>query len=97
MVRTFSRLVKLPAHRAGLPGNVITFLLCPFTPPIPLGRDGAHSGQETMKMYGLRSNICAKMKKIPQLDLLKNINEIKGLIRFFFIVLKILIEVLIKN
>jgi hypothetical protein len=48
-------------------------------------------------MYGLRSNICAKMRKIPQLDLLKNINEIKGLIQFLSVVLKILIEVLIKN
>ena len=53
--------------------------------------------QETMKMYGLRSNICAKMKKNPQLDFLKNINEIKALIQFLFLVLKIHIEVLIKN
>ncbi len=37
--------MKLPAHLAGLPGNVISFILFPFTPPIPLGRDGAHSGQ----------------------------------------------------
>jgi hypothetical protein len=61
------------------------------------GTNFLETRQEIMKMYGLRSNICAKTKKIPQLDLLKNINEIKGLIRFFFIVLKILIEVLIKN
>ena len=30
---------------AGLPGNVISFILCPFTPPIPLtaGRDTCRS------------------------------------------------------
>jgi len=33
--------------------------------------------QQNMNMYGLGSNICAKMRKIPQLGLLKNINEIK--------------------
>jgi hypothetical protein len=29
--------VKLRAHRAGLPGNEISFLLCPF---LPAGRQG---------------------------------------------------------
>lgn len=53
--------------------------------------------QRNMNMYGLGSNICAKTKKIPQLGLLRNINEIVGLIRFLFVGLKILIEVLIKN
>jgi hypothetical protein len=54
-------LVKLPAHRAALPGHAVasrmrakevSFILCPpwsglidLTPPIPLWRDGARSGQ----------------------------------------------------
>jgi len=44
--------VKLPAHRAGLPGKVISYHIVPFLPagrqgppPIPLWRDGARSGQ----------------------------------------------------
>jgi hypothetical protein len=37
---------------AGLPGKVISFILCPLTPPIPLGRDGARSGQSTCTMPG---------------------------------------------
>jgi hypothetical protein len=53
--------------------------------------------QQFINMCSLESNICAKMKKIPQLDLLKNINEIVGLIRFLSVVLRILIKVLIKN
>jgi hypothetical protein len=28
--------VKLHAHSAGLPGDEISFILCPLTPPIPL-------------------------------------------------------------
>jgi hypothetical protein len=36
---------KLPGHKPGLPGNEISFLLCPLTPPIPLERDGALAGQ----------------------------------------------------
>jgi hypothetical protein len=53
--------------------------------------------QEIVKLYCITSNICAKMRKIPQLDLLKNANEIKALIQFPFLVLKIHIEILIKN
>ena len=46
--------VMLPAHRAGFPGTSVassmrakevSFILCPLTPPIPLWRDGARSGQ----------------------------------------------------
>jgi hypothetical protein len=39
----------LPAgrHRAGLPGKVISFYIVPLDPPIPLGRDGARSGQKS--------------------------------------------------
>jgi hypothetical protein len=37
--------LKLPAHTAGLPGKVLSFILCAFTPPIPISRDGARSGQ----------------------------------------------------
>ena len=37
--------VKFPARRAGLPGKVLSFILCPSTLPIPIGRDGARSGQ----------------------------------------------------
>jgi hypothetical protein len=44
--------VKLPGHRPGLPGKVISFYIVPLpacrqagTPPIPIGRDGAPSGQ----------------------------------------------------
>ncbi len=37
--------VKLPARRAGLPGKVLSFILCPFTLPIPIGLDGVRSGQ----------------------------------------------------
>ncbi len=34
--------MKLPAHRAGLPGTVISFILCPLTPGLSRqGRDGA--------------------------------------------------------
>jgi len=52
--RTHERGVKLPAHRAELPGHAVTsrmrakevsFILCPLTPLIPLRRDGARSGQ----------------------------------------------------
>jgi hypothetical protein len=32
--------VKLPAHGAGLPGEEISFLLCPFLPAV--GRDRAY-------------------------------------------------------
>jgi len=53
--------------------------------------------QEIMKLCSLFSNICAKMKKIPQLDLLRNINGIKGLIQSSFVVLETLNEGLIKN
>jgi hypothetical protein len=48
--------MKLLAHRAGLPGNVISFILCPFTPPIPLGRDRALSGHP----FGLRGILILK-------------------------------------
>jgi len=41
--------MKLPAHRAGLPGKEVSFILCPLTPPIPLWRDGARSGQFSAK------------------------------------------------
>jgi hypothetical protein len=37
--------VKLPVHRTGLPGDEISFILRPFTPPIPPKRDGALAGQ----------------------------------------------------
>ena len=37
--------LKLPAHRAGLPGKAFSFILCPLTPPIPLWRNGARSDQ----------------------------------------------------
>ena len=37
--------MKLPAHRVGLPGKEVSFILCSLTPPIPLWRDGARSGQ----------------------------------------------------
>ena len=57
----FLRLLKnaLPSSRkAGLPGHAVAsrrrakeisfiLLLCPLTPPIPLWRDGARSGQAT--------------------------------------------------
>jgi len=33
-------IVKLPAHRAALPGNVMSFILCPFTPPTRRGLQG---------------------------------------------------------
>ncbi|GEM_PF-6607525 len=33
-------LVKLPAHRAGLPGKEISFILCPLTPPTRRGLRG---------------------------------------------------------
>jgi hypothetical protein len=36
-----------PEGRASRQGN-IHFILCPLTPPIPLGRDGARSGQEIL-------------------------------------------------
>jgi hypothetical protein len=44
--------VKLPAHRAGLPGNEISFLLCPSThwasrPRLQGGACGALAGQMT--------------------------------------------------
>gem|GEM_PF-6078265 len=32
--------VKLPAHRAGLPGKEISFILCPLTPPTRRGLRG---------------------------------------------------------
>jgi hypothetical protein len=32
--------MKLPAHRALLPGEVLSFILCPFTPPIRRGLRG---------------------------------------------------------
>jgi hypothetical protein len=38
--------LNLAAHRAGLPGEEVSFILCPLTPPIPLWRDEARSGQE---------------------------------------------------
>jgi hypothetical protein len=37
VTKLVSEIVKLPAHRAGLPGNEISFLLCPF---LPAGRQG---------------------------------------------------------
>jgi hypothetical protein len=36
--------MKLPAYRQGLPGEEVSFILCPLTPPIPLWQDGARSG-----------------------------------------------------
>jgi RNA polymerase sigma-70 factor, ECF subfamily len=42
--------LKPRAHRAGLPGKEISFILCPLTPPIPLWRDGVRSGQGGVKM-----------------------------------------------
>jgi len=35
--------MKLPAPKAGLPGKVFSFILCPLT---PLWRDGARSGHQ---------------------------------------------------
>jgi hypothetical protein len=32
--------VKLPAHKAGLPGKEISFILCPITPPTRRGLRG---------------------------------------------------------
>ena len=49
--------VKLPAHRAGLPGKVLSFILCPFTPPIPIGRDGARSGQSLVCLIFVDRNL----------------------------------------
>jgi hypothetical protein len=46
--------VKLPAHRAGLPGKEVSFILCPLTPPIPLWRDGARSGQNDFQYQTIR-------------------------------------------
>jgi hypothetical protein len=47
-------LVKLPAHRAGLPGKVISFYIVPLDPAYLLtgrqgGAWGARSGQEIKK------------------------------------------------
>jgi len=50
--------VKLPAHMAGLPGEEVSFILCPLTPPIPLWRDGARSGQKTSSFSSLWVLIC---------------------------------------
>jgi len=38
----------------GLPGDEISFILRPFTPPIPLGRDGALAGQGSSGVWGWR-------------------------------------------
>jgi len=48
-VQTNSELlnVKLLAHRAGLPGKEISFILCPLTPPVPLWREGVRPGQKS--------------------------------------------------
>jgi hypothetical protein len=32
--------VKLPAHRAGLPGEEVSFILCPLTPAYKAGLAG---------------------------------------------------------
>jgi len=32
--------MKLSAHRAGLPGKEISFILCPLTPPTRAGHAG---------------------------------------------------------
>ena len=34
--------MKLPAHRAGLPGKVLSFILCPLIPPT---KRGLHAAQ----------------------------------------------------
>ena len=36
--------LKLPAHKAGASGKVLSFMLCPFTPTVRRGC-GTHSGQ----------------------------------------------------
>jgi len=41
------------------------------------GTNFPETRQEITKTYSVGSNICAKMEKNPQLDFLKNINEIK--------------------
>jgi len=33
--------MKLPGHRPGLPGKVLSFILCPLAPSILPRRDGA--------------------------------------------------------
>jgi len=36
---------EAPRPQAGLPGEEVSFILCPLTRPIALWRDGARSGQ----------------------------------------------------
>ena len=61
------RNVKLPAHMAGLPGKEMSFILCPLTPPIPLWRDGARSGQHNYyETYGTGTR--SLIGEIPSLD-----------------------------
>jgi hypothetical protein len=47
--------VKLPAHRTGLPGKVLPFILCPFTPPARRGLRGTF--RPLTKMAGYRNRM----------------------------------------
>jgi len=48
--------VKLPVHRTGLPGDEVSFILCPLTPPIRRGQ-GALAGQGGQLIWGRQAGI----------------------------------------
>jgi hypothetical protein len=50
--------VKLPAHRAGLPGMVYQLYLCPF---LPAGRQGTR-----LSRFGETGHVPVKMFFIPE-------------------------------
>ena len=51
------RIVKLPAHRAGLPGKEVSFILCPLTPPTRRGLRGTFRSKGLNKGYGYEARI----------------------------------------
>jgi len=65
--------VKLPAHRAGLPGKEISFILCPLTPPTRRGLRGTYRSRKYLNMTKEESDLFYKALRDTNLFNVENL------------------------
>jgi hypothetical protein len=65
--------VKLPGHTPGLPGDEISFLLCPLTPALWAGLAGHLPAKIQMSKECQTSKLRSKVIKLPKVPKLNHL------------------------